>query len=98
MDDSTLNSGKMTPKARRTPTNLGLQQQPDMTDSGIEDRPQIPPQFMSPEGAYDEELKNYPEPLQTELQYLIDARVAKMVHKKMEAHREALFKNMDEES
>ena len=53
---------------------------------------------MPPEGAYDEELKNYPEPLQTELQYLIDARVAKMVHKKMEAHREALFKNMDEES
>ena len=29
---------------------------------------------------------------------MIDARVAKMVHKKMEAHREALFKNMDEES
>ena len=51
-----------------------------------------------PEGAYDEVLKDFPEPLQTELQFLIDARVAKMVHKNMESHRNTLFKNIEEES
>jgi len=56
----------------------------------------LPPQI--PDGAYDLELQDFPEPLQTELQYLIDARVSKQVHINMESHRKMLFKKIEEES
>lgn len=94
--DSVLTSGKMTPK--RQPPMFGLIKSQDITEQNSPmERAEIP-QYTAPEGAYDEELKDFPEPLQTELQYLIDARVAKMVHKNIENHRHQIFVNIDEET
>ena len=74
-------AGKMTPK--RQPLVGFLKSQESTRQHSPTDRLEEF-NFGPPEGAYDEELKDFPEPLQTEMQYLIDARVAKMVHKNME--------------
>ena len=76
--DSALNSGKMTPK--RQPQLVGFMKSQEVTEQNSPVDRIEEPEFTAPEGAYDEELKDFPEPLQTELQYLIDARVATMVH------------------
>lgn len=70
IDESNLTSGKMTPKARRQPTTLGLKQSQEIpdTNSEINDRPPQQQSYLQPpEGAYDDVLRDYPEPLQTEL-------------------------------
>ena len=93
--DSVMSSGKMTPK--RQPLVGFLKSQESTKRNSPRDKSEEP-QVTVPIGAYDEELKDLPEPLQTEMQYLIDARVAKLVHKSMEQHRKQLFADIDDET
>ena len=59
-----MSSGKMTPK--RQPLVGFLKSQESTRKNSPRERFEEP-NFTVPEGAYDEELKDFPEPLQTEL-------------------------------
>ena len=48
--------------------------------------------------AWDIELDDLPEPMRTQLQYLIDARVEKAIVTTLEPHRKKVTERIDDES